>query len=440
MEIKHLESDFIRSFLSLTTKKPIPEMTLHDISITKLRYHIEYLRNPLIIYVNPQLKYENQKTIDRIQATVSTSYAKSIVSCINKEDFCVRKIRELYLINLTKINNQDYYRELPNFLKGIILNFHPFTDLPTNAELDNMLQSFCNIIGTKKYEEVYQIIQQEAFEQLRLNLANCSKYKLKDYNAELSRVENSINNKFIEITKLNEEKMSIYGKISQLTQGNNTEVNKFIDFLKRCNYVKSIYLENKLIAIHTSSFPISYTFAEDAAEKLILDSANTKHNDNKEILLDALTTRKRYEITHLPVIIRIDTSSLSWEVSLNNLKSNANHFTYPLMARETGSKNRHYFSYTCLGSFQTELLTAVHESNFTKLFATILQYLQTINLADGAGQSWLYQEQIFRDKEFNTYFIYSPSTGKSYPLEEEDLDVLTPKPWDSNSAFSWWRD
>lgn len=438
MEIKHLESDFIRSFLSLTLQKPIQEMMLHNISTSKLKYYIES-DTPVALYIDTQLEKENKEAMDSIYHNIDRSLALKIERDIKKENFVFNQFQRTYLINLNIINSQEYYRELPNVLKHILIKNH--TVLFTNEQdIHDTMQSICGTIGDKKYEAVYQTVQQEAFKSIRLRFTECAKYKLNDYNAELRNIEDLINKTFNEIEKLNERKMATYGKISQTLQNNSVEFDKFIDFLKRCNFVKGINIHNKTISIYMSYFPVSYTYADDAAEKLILDSANTKNNNNKELLLDALTARERFEIIHLPVVIDINVNNLEWNVRLNSLKSNIKNLSYPLLARDTGSKNRHYFSHGCLGSFQADLLNARHEGDFTKLFATILQYLQTINLADSAGQTWLYQEQIFRDKEFNVFFVYSAKTGKNYPLDKEDLNALAYALPYLDNTMSWWRD
>ena len=101
----------------------------------------------------------------------------------------------------------------------------------------------------------------------------------------------------------------------------------------------------------------------------------------------------------------------------NDTKYQLDLIKFPKTLRETYNDderyvNRHYFRFSCLGSFKSDLRLAQTELNPVRLFATLLQYLQTINLSDYAGQQWLYQDHIMLDKEKNELFIFKAHSGK----------------------------
>lgn len=225
---------------------------------------------------------------------------------------------------------------------------------------------------------------------------------------------------------------------------NNSIFNKLINFIDKCKYVSHYIIygpttrrpsQRYSVYILLRPFPISYTYGDDAATKLIYESVAFRNHTNKDIIMDAITSRTRYEIYHKPVIISIsyrpnDETGLTWNVekpvcSKIRLIDESEEFQR-MYADNQGFENRHYFRFNCLGSFRTDLALAQDALDPTRLFATLLQYLQTINLADYAGNQWLQQDHMVYDKLENKLILVQAQSGNIIPINHsiESLEII----------------
>jgi hypothetical protein len=99
---------------------------------------------------------------------------------------------------------------------------------------------------------------------------------------------------------------------------------------------------------------------------------------------------------------------------------------YTRFNRSNYFENRHYFRYVCLGGFKADIQNAQCNIEPVRLFATLLQYLSTINLADTAGNQWLEQTHLILNKRTGKLCLLKEQTGTLTELDctIKDLDNL----------------
>lgn len=204
---------------------------------------------------------------------------------------------------------------------------------------------------------------------------------------------------------------------------------RFINFANRCKTIKSIQYninncEYPSVYLFTDWFPIDYTYEDERADKLIMENATFKNNNEKEILLDAITKRERYKIMHRPVFINIIESENQLLYNITALDFSI-HKYYDINLRNK-YRNVHFFDFDCLGSFKSDLNLAKTDKDYIRLTTLLLQYLQTINIADYAGTTWLSSEHMIYDSLENKYFIYNPKDGSKHYINKDDICVTTP--------------
>lgn len=267
------------------------------------------------------------------------------------------------------------------------------------------------------------------------------------YNSKKHEILNSIDLLFDQITALKNSLKDIeFEYINRVIQDDgNTIFSRLISFLDRCKHVKGYKVKipsvNSMsnsrckIDIMLHAFPVSYTCGEELLDKLINKSSRFDDFKNKEILIDALSKRQDYEIYHRPVKITlsvnisanatldyaIDRTIMSYAELINlptELYTRFNYANY--------FENRHYFRYSCLGGFKADIQTAQTNIEPVRLFATLLQYLSTINLADTAGNQWLGQDHLILNKRTGKLCLLKECSGILNELDcnIKDLDNL----------------
>lgn len=432
MEIKHLRSDFIRSFLCLHFDKPIPEYDLSNekdlksIKIAKFHNLIDF---PSIILINcpiiPELIIEKYpfypftEIVDRHKSLLDSSKRAGIPN-----NDIILKIGESLLINKNQINTNEYYTLLPHVFKSFTNDVSPILEKINNTAYEDVLISL-NKDNLTKISDLITALP---------NTTNSTlDTKLTELNTELANINTRYRAIKQAIAHLYAEKaMNIVNNINPFT--------KFLTYLLKCKVVKSIFTP-KLDGVFKCSinldwFPISYTYGDTALQKMVYENPQFKNNNNKGIIYDALKDRQHYEIMHTPVqiTIRYDFSNyrLSYDICSVIHRDDLSHSLPEFKIRNASLKelllhcfrNVHFFEFNCLGSFRPDIDQASNESNPTRLFATLLQYLSTINITDGAGTRWLNQPHIFKRKADNTWFLMEPATGELTEIPEHIIRTV----------------
>ena len=147
----------------------------------------------------------------------------------------------------------------------------------------------------------------------------------------------------------------------------------------------------------------------------------------------------KYEILTAPSIIELtykpQRNELNWTMytlqdfasssrRLNNVLKNYSDYGLYTLILNRQLINRHYFQYSCLGSFAADLAQAQATVNPIRLVSTLLQYLGTINITDVAGNNWLKQKHLIRNKQNDDYFLYDSISGDMSPQDKNIIKKL----------------
>lgn len=417
--------DFIRSFLISKFKKIIA-----DIDPT-------------------EPKYQNEVPYDLWgEYTPSTAH---FIIWINIDEFTIENINS-QLIHSNFLTNLVGSLRFPDFFGKSIVLLNEHTTIINKKQINTKL-FWDDIIELNKYyygnsteaisaaQTPYKSLLHNLFitkEAVDTTVANMPKDYDAMYNSKKNEVLNKIDALFNQITDLkNSLKVIEFDYINRVIKDDgNTVFSRLISFLNRCKHVKgykikapsanSISNSRCRIEILLHAFPVSYTCGEDLLDKLINQSNRFNSFKNKEILIDALSKRHDYEIYHRPIKITlsvnlsanatldyaIDRTTMSY-IELINLPTEL----YTRFNRSGYFENRHYFKYNCLGGFKADIQTAQCNIEPVRLFATLLQYLSTINLADIAGNQWLEQSHLILNKRTNKLCLLKEQTGNLVELD-----------------------
>lgn len=413
----------------------------------------------IIVDIDPtEPKYKNEVSYD-LWGEVAQSAAHFII-WVNVDEFTIENINS-QLIHSNFLTSLCGSLRYPDFFGKSIALLNERITIVNKKELDTKL-FWDDIIALNKYcygqsttaisaaQTPYKSLLSKLYttkETVDKAVANMPKDYDALYNSKKNEVLSKIDSLFNQITALKNSLKDIeFDYINRVIKDDgNTVFSRLVSFLDRCKHVKgykikvpsaSTMLSGRCkIDILLHAFPISYTCGEDLLDKVINQSNRFNSFKNKEILIDALSKRQDYEIYHRPIKITlsvnvsanatldyaIDRTVLSY-AELINLPTEL----YTRFNRSGYFENRHYFKYSCLGGFKADIQTAQCNIEPVRLFATLLQYLSTINLADTAGNQWLEQNHLILNKRTGKLCLLKEQTGNLIELDctVKDLDSL----------------
>ena len=192
----------------------------------------------------------------------------------------------------------------------------------------------------------------------------------------------------------------------------------FADLINICNRNRLIKIttikQQSIIKIYTLPLRVEYTCGEEAARRIIFSNREFENTSTeiKDMLFDALTDRTNYTLLHDPIVIHIELSGTSiyqWYINHYHYERS----TYGCWTSEaTSESNVHYFRYKCFGGFAADFSKAKSTNDIPCLISNILQYISTINIADGAGLAWATSRiHIIEDKTTNKIYRVDKSTN-----------------------------
>lgn len=396
MENNFIErSDFFRSLLALHFNTLINEYQPTEDQLRNILYTLDDTRNLSLIYINYDMPNDF--------FTHFTTKNKIIIG-FNSKTFILRK-------DLT--NTLEFVQDLTEFSQ--IIKITPETK---------------NKALITTYEQIKKEIITENSTRIKQNIDTIPNYTITKYDTLISEQRNYINSYLNRINEALQKIRDFEGKkITSLLNPNNEYLNKFFNFINKCNYIKAYNVDtSSYVTLITTLLPVSYTYAEQQVEKYITSIFTNENTIN--ILKNALTTRDKYIIYTLPLTITIKLKE-NLDYSIDEVYYD---IFYKLDKLPDNSKiywqcfnNKHWADYRCLGDFRIGLNEAKNEYNPLKIIMLLLQYLQTLNIADLAGTKWINSKQhLIFDVENNCYLTLNTQTGVTHNVPDYYLNINTP--------------
>lgn len=414
-----LRSDFIRSLFLLISFKPVEEIDINsDKAQLILQYPNFYDHLAYIIYTN-----ESIDTIDDTSLKFYSVYP----------DCCKGAWPHMYYRNHILIINKKQMNTI-EFLDAI-------KDLCSNYISNSKQASVIKMANSKSYEEHLTALNKLS-DSTKASIVDNFKLQLSsNIDTQIERYNNEINDYFETINKLKSYIRQLYvDKLSEILKDNeNNPISKLYKYLPKCKLIQSynLVMNERFVRfiIHLKPYPLAYTYGDSALNKLINNSSRFNRCERKDILMDALGDRLNYEIYLLPITFEIDikvTGEITWSANQRDVffRDVIKTVAPNLINRTVLFRNRHYFAHNCLGSFAADLAEAALNTDTVRLFATLLQYMSTINITDGAGNAWMEQPHIVKDKSTNQFFILNPKIDNNHkeeiiPLSEPVMELLS---------------
>ena len=399
MENKIIRSDFFRSLLALKSGYKVEtyeaDETNFKILLDNLAYN--YHSEKFIIYTNENT-YKMIQTMYAYVGYQTFIYVENIFIFLKNQDY----------------NSKEFLDDIIQFCRKNKIT----SDTKTKA-----LET--------TYDEVNEIFNKINIDSFKNNMVDLKDNELRKIDDEINSLKEDINDHYNEINNIRNRITTLQGqKLTSLIDPDCEYVTKTINFIKKSPLVNSYCLKNNNLEIITNLLPIQYTYAEERTEKVL--KSNFTEKTTLEILTDALTERKKYAIYIAPLKITIyfGATQLSYSIYDTELSIfRQTQYSLPGASSINWSeiKNRHYERYKCLGGFQDPIFEAKVEYNPLKLIMLILQYLQTLNIADHAGTGWIQQTQhLIYDKEEKQFILLKTATGATTPVPREYLMIKTP--------------
>lgn len=425
-----LKGDFIRSFLYLYFEEEINLFDLENDIIPKGQNIYE--KTILLTSEDPigldfiKHRDENHEYIQNITSTYIQFTPLTDIN--NNKIVCLAALeRAILIINKNKINTAEYY-------KGLYAYLNYLTDTHT-------IKEYTNIIKDKSYKDLLEDKNQAIKKSIIETVKELPDNTVQRLNNEIEQINKNIQELLKEIQNQKENLINLYGKqvIAQLNSTNLME--NLINFLDKCKLVVGYSSASNSpnwykIRVVTDWLPVDYTYGDAALEKMTRNNNDLAENKNIDILINALSNRDKYEILTAPSIIEItyrpQRNELDWEMRtlqdfinnnsrLHDMFVNYNGYDLYKLILNRRLTNRHYFQYSCLGSFAADLAQAQATINPIRLISTLLQYLGTINITDVAGNTWLKQTHLIRNKQNDEYFLYDSLSGN---MSIQDKNII----------------
>ena len=278
--------------------------------------------------------------------------------------------------------------------------------------------SIIDIIKKEKYDKFIEVVN--GYKDIRKN-----NYQAK-INEAYEAMMNAIN--VLNTAKRNYENTLALNEKQILSQDN--MVLDLYNFFTRCKQLVgfAVYKNTDCynIRLLTKALPVEYTVAENVLTALTDNPSGSKYKlpqESKDILKDAFTDRSRYVTVIDPVDIEFRLYS-NGEITYKIYYNYSQTFT-----------NIHHRNFTCFGGFAPSLAEAVHNNNLIQLTSILLQYLQTINLQDVAGQRWINDSTLLvLDKETNKYSVMYKD-GKILDFSRYDKELYAIKDFKGNFEY-----
>ena len=288
----------------------------------------------------------------------------------------------------------------------------------------NILESsktlFEQAINTSR-DSIINLIKKEKYDKFIEAVNNYKDIRKNNYQQRINDAYDAMMNAIaaLNTAKRNYENTLALNEKHTLSQDN--MVLDLYNFFTRCKQLMGFAVEQKSdyysIRLLTKALPVEYTVAENVLTALIDNPNGSKYKlpqESKDILKDAFSDRNRYITLIDPVDIEFRLYNSGAEIYYKIYYNYCQRFF-----------NVHHHNYTCFGGFAPSLAEAIHNNNLIQLTSILLQYLQTINLQDVAGQNWINnQVLLILDKETNNYFIMD-SEGKlsKYTYNKESYAI-----------------
>lgn len=414
-----LRSDFIRSLFLLISFKPVEEIDINSDKAQLILQHPSFYDHlAYIIYTNEAID-----TIDDISMRFYSVYP----DCCRGEWPHMYYKNHILIINRKQIGTIEFL----DALKDLCSNFTP------NSKRANVIK----MANSKSYEEHLSTLNKLSDSSKASNVNNFRLQLNSNIDSKIEDTSNEISAHLIKIQELKEYIRQLYAnKLSEILKASDDNpISKLYKYLPKCKLVQSynIMVSNSSVqfVINLKPYPLAYTYGDSALSKLINNSSRFNKCERKDILMDALGNRINYDIYLLPITIEIDvkvTGEVTWSANQRDTfyRDVIKSFAPNLQNRSLLFRNRHYFSHNCLGSFAADLAEAALNTDLVRLFATLLQYMSTINITDGAGNAWMEQPHIVKEKATNQFFILNPKIDNNHkeeiiPLSEPVMELLS---------------
>lgn len=382
-ETKYLGADFLRSFLYLYTHKEVSFYNNFD----EIKNNILALYNLSQYIMIPTNQEKRQDVINKINDTlgVNLSYATPNGTIAKMSNFII-------------IANNSKEQELSDDILNFIYYLANKSSIPEITSECIKYENYENLKAEFEKQEISDTIQDVNTNSTLINRTSTLDNKIKTIQIEITNL----------LQQLKEKKENLYKTYGerQLKFAEKETIDKVISFLSKNKIVRCVKASKEQLCILTDFLPIQFTYNEDRIDKII--DANFSNEQIREILKDALLDRNEWVMMSVPVVFKIydDASALGFRISKT--------FEYcigewKITNVNTAYRNYHWFEYSCLGGFSQDINLMQNDFNVIGLFSVLLQYYQTINLGDLAGNNWLTKQwnKIMYNKKENKYYMIS---------------------------------
>lgn len=398
-----ITSDTIHSFFSLVFHKDIEKINLKDKSYNEsLSSIIAHNHEGFFIVSNEH--FEKLKDEDACYHTQFVILTNFIMLGIR-----YNKIYILWNEDAFNINDKDC---LDLFISRVMNTLKDRYNIDVN---DIFKQSI-----TATHDSILTNINKFRLDTTYSNISNFSNDYKMNYK---SKIDEAYANMIDLAEKLRIAK-DHYNNVLLLNQketlAENNIVKDLYEFFNRCHLLKGFSVLKKddyyRVVLLTNFLPIEYTVGEEVALAMTDKPNGSKYNasqEYKDIFKDALTDRNNYIMLIEPVeityILKID-KPIQYQINYSYNQSFI---------------NVHHRRFTCYGGFAPSLTEAVSNRNLIQLTSILLQYLQTINLNDYAGQLWANETALLIDNK-NTHEKVKLSSLNIYNvISEKPMSTYT---------------
>lgn len=333
-----------------------------------------------------------------------------------------------YTMKLIIFNEQIFNPNVKQQL-DLLINVMSNAEYQTNIT-ESSKNLFEQAINTSK-DSIIDIIKKEKYNKFIEVVNSYKDIRKNNYAAKINEAYNAMMNAIamLNTAKRNYENTLVLNEKHVLSQDN--MVLDLYNFFTRCKQLAgfAVYQNAEYYSIRllTKALPVEYTVAENVLTALTDNPSGSKYKipqESKDILKDAFTDRNRYITVIDPVDIEF------------RLYSNSE-ITYKIFYNYSQTfVNVHHRNFTCFGGFAPSLAEAVHNNNLIQLTSILLQYLQTINLQDVAGQKWINDSTLLIfDKETNDYFVMYKG-GKTSEFKNYNKESYAIKDFKGNFEYN----
>ena len=387
--IMNIKSEDIHSFLSLLSSHDLAYE--EDITLAEALNKIRATKNGIYIINNWDKDY-------KLTNAIGYSYHDILETMqIVMQIDLVNGLNIALIIDKNKLYTTEYYTDLLTIFQNITYKLPDFTDY--NETMD--LLKHCIKLNKN---ELLDEIKEKTLNEL-ISTINSSGDKLAiDYQKQIDTAYKNLEEaiQHVELMK------NLYEEALLLNHNhiinNESIVKDLFNYYNRNKVLQGMTIleteSNYTIRMYTSFVKVNYTVGEDTIDAYLDNPQgclNRLSSELKEIIRDTMKNRERYMLMEAPCYIEIKIPYIS--LSENKVAWNVVYFSDAYHY-----ENAHHTRYHCTGGFKYDMSEAIRTHNLVQLTALILQYIQTINLDDTAGRTWISNDfQLVYDKQENKY-------------------------------------